>query len=265
MARPKKIGLDYFPLDVDFFSDKKIKRLKACVGVKGIVVYLFLLCEIYRAGYWISCDEDQLLDIADTFGISCNLTKEILNCLISRGLFDKQLADSENILTSASIQRRYLAAKKSARSAVTIEDRYWLLKSKKTDASSEVYPDDNYCGENDSFYGENNDKSRKNNIKKSKVKESKVNILSICENAPAFEDVVRYVEEEGLGVSASKFYEYYTHRNWTTKNGEPIKDWKGTLRYWAQKERQRPGRNKKEIPESPMADAYRSLIYNMDE
>lgn len=30
MARPQKNGLLYFPLDVDFFSDKKIKSLKAC-------------------------------------------------------------------------------------------------------------------------------------------------------------------------------------------------------------------------------------------
>ena len=28
MARPIKKGLDYFPFDVDFFSDRKIKRRK---------------------------------------------------------------------------------------------------------------------------------------------------------------------------------------------------------------------------------------------
>nr|DAK80447.1 MAG TPA: protein of unknown function (DUF4373) [Caudoviricetes sp.] len=31
MARPTKKGLDYFPLDVDFLSDLKVRRIiKAC-------------------------------------------------------------------------------------------------------------------------------------------------------------------------------------------------------------------------------------------
>ena len=32
MARPKKNGLSYFPLDVDFLEDHKIKILKARYG-----------------------------------------------------------------------------------------------------------------------------------------------------------------------------------------------------------------------------------------
>ena len=43
MPRPQKEGLDYFPLDVTFFSDPKIKILKARYGVDGIAVYIYLL------------------------------------------------------------------------------------------------------------------------------------------------------------------------------------------------------------------------------
>ena len=36
LARPRKDGLDYFPLDVDLFEDDKIKILKARYGADGI-------------------------------------------------------------------------------------------------------------------------------------------------------------------------------------------------------------------------------------
>ena len=40
MSRPPKAGIDYFPLDVDFFTDKKIRILKARYGADGIAIYL---------------------------------------------------------------------------------------------------------------------------------------------------------------------------------------------------------------------------------
>ena len=48
MARPKKNGLSYFPLDVDFFEDPKIKILRARYGRDGIVFYIYLLKENFE-------------------------------------------------------------------------------------------------------------------------------------------------------------------------------------------------------------------------
>ena len=48
MARPRKRGLEYFPFDVDFFSDKKIKVLKGRFGADGVMIYIYLLCEVYK-------------------------------------------------------------------------------------------------------------------------------------------------------------------------------------------------------------------------
>lgn len=43
MARPKKSGLSYFPLDTDFFdNDSRIKILKARYRADGIIFYIFL-------------------------------------------------------------------------------------------------------------------------------------------------------------------------------------------------------------------------------
>lgn len=51
MARRKQEGNRFFRLDVDFFSDKKIKILKARYGADGITLYMYFLCEIYKSGY----------------------------------------------------------------------------------------------------------------------------------------------------------------------------------------------------------------------
>lgn len=58
MARPKIKGLLYFPFDIDFFEDNKIRIVKARYRSDGVMIYLFLLCEIYRQGYYIKADED---------------------------------------------------------------------------------------------------------------------------------------------------------------------------------------------------------------
>ena len=35
MARPAKKGLEYFPMDTDFFADKKIRLLRGEFGAAG--------------------------------------------------------------------------------------------------------------------------------------------------------------------------------------------------------------------------------------
>ena len=108
MARPKIKGLLYFPFDIDFFEDNKIRIVKARYRSDGVMIYLFLLCEIYRQGYYIKADEDFLYIISDELGIDQNKVKQVLNFLLNKSLFDNTLFSSDKVLTSAGIQRRYL-------------------------------------------------------------------------------------------------------------------------------------------------------------
>lgn len=51
------------------------------------------------------------------------------------------------------------------------------------------------------------------------------------------------------------------------KNGKPL-DWKCAVTYWQNTEgkfKSKPKTKSESIPESPMADAYKSLVYNIDE
>ena len=61
MARPQKTGLDYFPLDVGFYRDVKVRKLmRSNGGGKALAVYVVLLCNIYENGYYMVWDDDDV-------------------------------------------------------------------------------------------------------------------------------------------------------------------------------------------------------------
>ena len=99
----------YFRLDCDLFQDRKLKRLMRRWQNDGLAVYLALLCEIYRdKGYYIVADKDLIADIADTCLLDDDRTSNIFRDCIELGLFDRQLYEHRELLTSRGIQARYL-------------------------------------------------------------------------------------------------------------------------------------------------------------
>lgn len=96
--------------------------------------------------------------------------------------------------------------------------------------------------------------------------ESKENVSTFPQNAvpPNIEDVQQYAEANGIHTDLQRFFAYYEKTGWKTKSGQPITDWMGTLRYWAERDGKFE-KKKENIPECENAAAYRSLIYNLDE
>ena len=181
MARPIKKGLEYFPFDVGFFSDKKVKILKSRYGADGIVIYQYLLCEIYKEnGYFLIVDEDFEYIISDDLNMESNKVKQVLNFLLERSLFDSKLFQSDKVLTSAGIQKRYQEAVKTrASKKAIIVGKYWLLKEEETASYIKVtlFEDksENNCGKseiNSSLSVEKIHKEKESKVNKSKEKKS---------------------------------------------------------------------------------------------
>lgn len=108
MARPTKHGLDYFPFDVDFFSDEKLYAISGEFGIKGEITTIKLLCAVYRNGYYIEWTEMLKYKLLKELpGISADLLEQIVKRLVKWDFFDKNLFDSASILTSKGIQRRF--------------------------------------------------------------------------------------------------------------------------------------------------------------
>ncbi len=118
-----KTGLNYYTIDCDRYQDRRIKRLKKDLGCKGIAVYDYILCETYRVrGCFLEWDENTVFDVAEYFGLEENTVREIVKYCGSVGLFDKALL-SRGIITSVSIQRRYIEmCTRAKRRAVVIPD-----------------------------------------------------------------------------------------------------------------------------------------------
>lgn len=108
MARPRKTGLEYFPLDVDFYNDLKVRKLmRNNGGGKAAFVYIAMLCKIYESGYYMVWDDDVSFLLSEITGFEEGMIRECVNYCLSVGLFDRDIYDSYRVLTSSSIQERY--------------------------------------------------------------------------------------------------------------------------------------------------------------
>ena len=114
MARPTKKGLDYFPHDTHTDQDTALALVEAEFGLEAYAVYFKLLEFIYSQGYAIPWGSDECLLFAKrigAFGVSSRIS-EIVKGLVRRSLFDEGVLNSFRMLTSASIQVRWLEAKR---------------------------------------------------------------------------------------------------------------------------------------------------------
>lgn len=127
MARPQKQGLDYFPLDVDFFYNEKIEAISGEFGIKGELVTIKLLCAIYRNGYFIVWSELTKMKIARSVpGVSPELLDTIVQRLVKWDFFNKGLFESAHVLSSVSIQNRWKEATRKRLPKDENDLNYWI-------------------------------------------------------------------------------------------------------------------------------------------
>lgn len=127
MARPLKQGLDYHPLDVEFYREIKVRQLNHAFGPISTVILLTLLGAVYKErGYYAEWNDDLCFLVAvDSFS-----TEEVVHAVVKKalavGLFDQECFSSYGILTSKEIQRHYLAATYK-RKGVNMVAEYFLV------------------------------------------------------------------------------------------------------------------------------------------
>lgn len=146
MARPGKVGLDYFELDCHM--DEKIELIEAEFGLKGFAVIVKLYQSIY-SGFGYYCEWTPEISVLWAYRLGCsrsvdsrnvsnvceecalpgfpkNLINEIVAASIRRNIFSEELFNKYRILTSSGIQKRYLNAV-SRREKVELKKEYLLI------------------------------------------------------------------------------------------------------------------------------------------
>lgn len=169
--RVQKIGLDYFPLDVDLEQDDKIALIQAKHSAEGFNVIIKMFMKVYSdKGYYYEWNEKTLLLFADRCRIDSPKVKEIIGDAIEWGIFDKEKYETFHILTSRRIQKTYLEATKR-RKQTDLNHSFLLLRD---DEISVLNNNVNIIEDNVNILSLNDDISTQSKVKESKEKKSKV-------------------------------------------------------------------------------------------
>lgn len=208
MARPKKDGLDYFPVDVNILNDIKTKKLIRSYGTETVAILIYLLSAIYRDnGYYLQYDDDLNFIVADEFNFEESFVKDVISKMVEVDFFNKEMFEQFNILTSEGIQKRFFKASER-RVSVNILQTYCLINDSSTEFMyTETTDEPNKCEQKPRSSGVSAYKGTQSKEKESKEKESKskVNnklVTSSDETDKTVQELLT-VYQENFGVANS--------------------------------------------------------------
>lgn len=176
MGRLKKTGLDYFSFDTGISNDPKIELLEATFPIIGFYTYIKLLSFAYGdKGYYLQLSDKQLTLIASKLKIDKSKLSEIIEFCVDDdvNLFDKSLFTEYNILTSRSIQERFLMSIKN-REQAKLTKEYLLIRLEKRLLLARETVVISVNGNIVNSYGYKEEIIPKNNLRKKSLKERKV-------------------------------------------------------------------------------------------
>lgn len=244
MARPPKVGLSYFSLDVDVFEDDKLFDIQNQYGCLGESIYFRLLSYAYKEnGYYYEFgSEDRLAaklikSIGNKWASNKQTVIQVVRAIVDAKLIDKTLYQS-NVITSVGIQKRYLKACERRRSMNIV--KYRLIETfdeacDSADNNPDYYSNNpDYCDNNASFCGNNDTESkRERERKESKEKndDTTLDLNSLDCFSTAEAEAIRAAFEQ-----SSWLRDNITSTAWVKKNLGKIKS--GYYRDFGQKSKE---------------------------
>lgn len=230
MARPIKQGLDYYPLDVGFLQDVKIRRIMRACGIQSIPVLISLLANIYRNdGYFLRWSPDMSFLIADELGVSEGAVTATVDKAVQVDFFNANMYECYGVLTSMGIQSRFFEAA-SRRMEVRYDARFLLI-------NVNVYK--NLVNvDNNPVNVDNNQQSKgkESKGKESKVKEKKIyspSLPSVAEDIVSHLNSVtgssyRSTTSKTRKLIAARLAEGFTVDDFKTVITKKAEEWTGT-------------------------------------
>lgn len=141
------MGLDYFNIDINIFSDGKILKLMNRYGPVGFISYITILAHVYANGYYLEYsieDTTQLLlsRIGGKYFSGRNKIQELILYLAHIDLIDTGMLH-QHVVTSKGIQKRFIKITKKRHNQDL--SKYWIIDdetdsnvSKAIDSNEEV-------------------------------------------------------------------------------------------------------------------------------
>lgn len=173
MARPQKLGIEYFSLDVG--EDDKIDLVESDFGIIGFGVLIKMWKKIYSEGYYYNWTEKEQLLFSKKISVDKTEVIKIISSCLKWGLFDQNKFDKYKILTSKGIQKRYFSTVYK-RNKFNVFSEYLLIDvSDKKNVVVTMVSDIS----NEDISRVSDIQSTQSKVEDSKVKESKVEDSSV--------------------------------------------------------------------------------------
>lgn len=226
MARPQRIGIDYFSFDVDMFDDEKVLPVSVEYGAKGELIIIRLLCTIYRQGYFIQWSEGVKFKLANSAKVSENLVSDVVFKLVKYHFFDEELFNKHQIITSTGIQKRWNEA---TRKRVDLANKpYWLISENSISGGRNSISGGSIPPENPLNLPE----TTQSKLNQSKLNQSK---LSLSEKEERYRIFQFFVFEKNVKepyIEMDRFYTHYQSTGWLDANGNKIIDKLSKAKQW---------------------------------
>jgi len=124
MSRPFKSGVDYFPLDVKM--EDEVELIEAEHGIVGFGVLIKLYQKIYSNNFWVGWNKKEAVILSKRINVDINTINSIINSCLEWELFDKNMYEKYNILTSKGVQKRFFEIIKRRKKADVVK-KYLLI------------------------------------------------------------------------------------------------------------------------------------------
>ena len=246
MGRKKELGLEYFPFDVDTFSDIKIRKLIKYQGGKAVVVYTLLLCFIYKNGYYLRWDKELPFIISESTGFEEAYIQEVIKACILLGLFSKDLFDTEGVITSRGIQIRFQEITNLRRRSAGIVDFNLITSEEKPISSEEMLISSEDIPISSEEMGITSEvmtiKGKESKVNTKKEDKKKTAATAVRFRPPSLEEVSSYIQEKEYSVDAQSFVAFYDSKNWYVGKNK-MKNWHAAILTWERRNKNYHGTN----------------------
>lgn len=236
MARPKKEGMDYFPHDVDASNDEKIEMLEILYGNDGYSFYFKMLERIYKnKNFCLVSDaetrEEMFQILSKKFNMDYEKFQKILNSCFKYKLFDKELYETQGIITNESILKRSKVVTDKRKS---MAQRY---QNTRADADNEENEEIVSDAETQQKNGRKTAESTQSKVKESKEKNiyivfDKWNSLEVGVKHKDIKDFKASIEKAIKNHSLEKVLEAIERLNKAIKDNDFYYNHKWNLKSW---------------------------------
>ena len=108
-------GVLYFPIAISLLEGVATELLEARFGLKAVAAFIKLLGKIYKEeGYYMVWNKEQCMLFAHKLGneLSDEEMQQIIELLIEKEIFDRNIYEEHQVLTSERIQKVWMEATK---------------------------------------------------------------------------------------------------------------------------------------------------------